>query len=568
MISAASPALQDLTPPRNYNRTCGKDLLWITLLLSLLFGAFLGSRPLSVPDEGRYTEIPREMVASGDYVTPRLNEVKYFEKPPLMYWLTAASIKAFDLDQKGVNEWVLRLWPAFFAVLGALATFLFGNRFYGRTVGLASVGVLSTSLLYYAHSRILILDMPLAGIIACTLFSLFAASVETRPLQRRLLKTLFFTGCAAAVLTKGLIGLAIPGCVLVLWSVFQQRLDLMKVAFHPLGIAWFLALVLPWHIMAVMRNPEFFDFYIVHEQILRFLTPIHKRAQPFWFFLPIVIFGLFPWLSFFPQTIRHLWHTKCRSPVDIFLALWIGFVFIFFSLSSSKLIPYMVPLLPPLAILVGQAVAQAWTSSNIKSIQSSLYLYLCVASILIIGLPLYLAIEGSMANLAIAIPVIIGLWSLLIGCIALLIFMRQGRIKAILLTMGLSAVGLYLPLNTAWIHLEGRSIQPIALRIKETLNPSDLVISWHRYYQDLPPYIGRKTHVVEYPTELAFGMSIEDVSAWMLSEKDFAKLVQSEARYYLVLRESALAELHTLYPHLKNLQIVMRSGKDILLTNK
>ena len=140
------------------------DLVVLFLVIGLFFTFMLGGRPLSVPDEGRYVEISREMVSTGDYLTPRLNGVKYFEKPALFYWLESCSIKLF-----GLNEFTLRLWPALFALFGCLAVYLAGRRLYGRRSGLIAAAVLATSLLYYALSRAIILDMPVSVLLSLAL---------------------------------------------------------------------------------------------------------------------------------------------------------------------------------------------------------------------------------------------------------------------------------------------------------------------------------------------------------------------------------------------------------------
>jgi 4-amino-4-deoxy-L-arabinose transferase-like glycosyltransferase len=140
--------------------------LWIVPLLVIWFSLFLGNRPYATPDEGRYVEIPREMVATGNYVTPRLNGVKYFEKPPLFYWIQAGNIKLL-----GTHEWSMRLGSILFAVIGCLGTFLFTRKFYGAKSGVAACFILATSPLYYALSRLLTLDMPMTALVSLSLFS-------------------------------------------------------------------------------------------------------------------------------------------------------------------------------------------------------------------------------------------------------------------------------------------------------------------------------------------------------------------------------------------------------------
>ena len=544
-----------------------KDLVLLSLIISLFFGLFLGTRPLSVPDEGRYTEIPREMVERGDFVTPRLNGVKYSEKPPLMYWLASTSIKNF-----GINEWALRFWPAFFALFGCLATYLFGRRFYDRKTGIAGSLILASSLLYYAHSRILILDMPVSALLTGSLFSFFAAVFEKNKNRKRLLLGGFFTFAAGALMTKGLLGIALPGCIVLLWSLFYKRWDALKLAFNPMGIMLFLALALPWHILASLRNPEFFDFYIVHEQILRFLTTVHKRSQPFWFFIPIILLGLFPWVTFLHKSVIETYRTiKTKGKThltDAFLVIWIAFIFIFFSASSSKLIPYIVPIFPACAVLLGRTVSKAWSTNDFTPHKMSIRLFQGLAALLIIAAPIALYVKKQLSNTLVTPYVSLAVGALFVGLIATFIYQRKNNMRALLLTIGLSSALMYIPFNKAWVHLEGRSIYPLAQELNRRLEKDDLVISWHRYYQDLPPYIERITYVVDYLTEMSFGASIEDVSAWMLSRQGFEEIIKSGKPFYIVTRASFVKDMQRQHPPLKNLQMIARSGKDILLTNK
>ncbi len=547
--------------------TVSKDLVTLGLIISLFFGIFLGTRPLSVPDEGRYTEIPREMVETGDFVTSRLNGVKYFEKPPLIYWFAATSVKAF-----GINEWALRFWPAIFALFGCLATYLFGRRFYSRQTGIAASLILASSLLYYAHSRILILDMPVSVLLTGALFTFFAAVFEKNKNRKRLLLAGFFTLSAGALMTKGLLGIVLPGGIILLWSLFYKRSDALKLAFNPWGIFLFLGLALPWHILASLRNPEFFDFYIIHEQILRFLTTVHKRSQPFWFFIPIIFLGLFPWIAFLHKSLVETYNTlKTKAEThltDAFLVIWIVFIFLFFSASSSKLIPYIVPVFPAFALLLGRTVSKAWSNNDMAPHTLSIRIFQGLASLLIIAAPIALYVEKKLDNLLITPYAAATVAILFIGLVLTFIYRRKNNMRAVLLTVGLSSALMYIPLNKAWVHLEGRSIYPLAQELKSRLQKEDLVISWHRYYQDLPPYIERITYVVDYLTEMSFGAGVEDVSGWMLNEEGFKEIISSGKSFYIVTRAGFVEDMQNRHPDLKNLQIIARSGKDILLTNK
>lgn len=218
----------------------------------------LGSRPLSAPDEGRYMEIPREMALQEDYVTPRLNGVKYFEKPPLMYWLTSLSIKIF-----GVNEWAGRAWPALLGLLGCLVVYAFGTRFFSRKVGVVSALVLASNILFYAHSRLMILDMGVTFFISLSLLSFLWATQTLDRREQSWALAIFFSSAACSTLTKGLIGMAIPGSIILLWVAFTRNLEALKLAFKPWGIILFLLIAAPWHILASVHNPEFPEFYFI-----------------------------------------------------------------------------------------------------------------------------------------------------------------------------------------------------------------------------------------------------------------------------------------------------------------
>lgn len=552
------------TPPY---QSVKRDLVLLTLFLSLLFGAFLGTRPLSVPDEGRYTEIPRQMVETGDYVTPRLNGVKYFEKPPLIAWLTTTSIKAF-----GINEWALRFWPALFALFGCLATYLYGRRFYSRNVGIVSAIVLSSNLLYYAHSRILILDMPLAALLAISLFAFHTASFESNKQKQFWWLMLFFAASAAALLTKGLIGILLPGAIILLWVVWSKQYHALKLAFHPIGILIFTVLAVPWHILASLKTPEFFDFYIIHEQFLRFFSKVHHRVQPFWIFVPIVMLGLFPWVAFFWKSLVAA-RKDIQSKMDTnhslkFLIVWAAFIFVFFSASQSKLIPYIVPIFPPLAILIGRVITKIWEEQSRELCKWPTRIFLGFSAILTLAIPSALYVRELIGHEVITPVAFICVTSLVLGMVATLYFSSKHNVRALILTMFTASMGVFIPLNSAWVHIEGRSIKTLTNLINKYSDPEDTVIAWQAYYQDLPVYTERRITVVNGFNELTFGTTIEDTTEWMINDQAFEGMLTSGKPLFIVMNQNKLEEFISRYDRAKNLHIVGRSARAILLTNK
>jgi 4-amino-4-deoxy-L-arabinose transferase-like glycosyltransferase len=343
-----------------------KDAGERTLLVLLLLATFLlvlepGRVPLFEPDEGRYGEIPREMLATGDWVTPRLNGVLYFEKPPLYYWSVAASMAVL-----GPTELAVRLPGKLSAAGMVLLAAAFARRRYGARTGLLAGLVCASSLLVVALARIAIIDpmLSLAMSGAAFAFAAFAegdADGDGKRARRALYG--FHVACAAAVLLKGLIGVVLPGGAIVFWTVLTGRWRTLARVFAPGPLLVFLALAVPWHVAMARRHPDFLQFYFVHEHFDRFAKTEHKRTGPLVYFVPVLLGGLLPWTAFlgrwketWPGLTRAAW--KARA-TEGFLWMFSGLVFLFFSVSRSKLIPYVLPIWPALAVLLALGIERA-----------------------------------------------------------------------------------------------------------------------------------------------------------------------------------------------------------------
>jgi 4-amino-4-deoxy-L-arabinose transferase-like glycosyltransferase len=553
------------SPLPHFKRDALQDLLLAAVLFSALFGILLGNRPLAVPDEGRYVEIPREMVASGDYVTPRLNGVKYFEKPVLFYWLESLSIRIF-----GLGEFTLRLWPALFAVIGCLAVYAGGRRLYNRRTGLIASVVLSTSMLYYALSRAIILDMPVTSLLTLALLSFLVGSREPAGWLRRLLLYGFYVFAALAVLTKGLIGILIPVLVIGSWILLLGQRRMLRDLYLPTGLVLFLAVAAPWHILVDRANPEFFNFYFIHEHFLRYLTKIHSRYQPVWFFIPVLLIGLFPWTAFLVQAVRFnlpkSWRGRHEHGDALFLLLWAGLVFLFFSASSSKLVPYVLPVLPPLALLIGRYLASAWTSREAPEFHTgiaaaSLAMLLFAAALIALSffvpMPQVLALGKY--------PVLL---AALLGVIAVSTWLLD-RTRGIRWSLPALAIGtalLLIALNAAAGRVQDHSVKPLAEVLKQRLKPGDEIVSYLTYYQDLPVYLERRITVVDWSGELEFGMTIEDTSGWMIHSAEFWKRWQKPARIYMFTKRSLYDILRP--PGKNKIYLVAGTEDTVLLTNR
>jgi 4-amino-4-deoxy-L-arabinose transferase-like glycosyltransferase len=310
----------------------------------------LAERPLFDPDEGRYAEIPREMLSGGDWVIPHLNALVYLEKPPLQYWLTALAFRGF-----GQNEFAARLCTGIAGYLSLVTVFFVARKLWGTDAGVRALLFTSASTLFVMLGHQLTLDMLLSFFLTACL-GCFLLAQARRDASRHW--RAWMLGCwaamALAVLTKGLIGVVIPAASLSAYAVWQRDWILLRRLNLRWGLPLFTAIAVPWFALAARANPQFLTFFFVREHFQRFLTPIEHRTQPWWFFAPVLVLAIMPWL---PQATRVLVSTFAehapRGQFDAARLLWIWcvFVLVFFSFSDSKLIPYILPVIPALALL-------------------------------------------------------------------------------------------------------------------------------------------------------------------------------------------------------------------------
>lgn len=504
------------------------DISTLLVVFGFFFLLFLGDLPFKEPDESRYAEIPREMVESGDFVTPRLNYVKYFEKPPLHYWVNALSLSVL-----GRNETAARLPSALFGLGGVLLVYHLGRKLFGRREGLYSALVLGSSVGFLFQSRMNIIDNTLTFCMTATLgcFLLASRREETR---KGLYYHLFYLFAALTVLAKGLIGMVLPGGIVFLYLLCTKRWGLLREMRLPTGICLFLAICSPWFVLVSLRNPEFPRFFFIHEHFERFLTTVHHRYEPPWFFIPVLLGGMVPWTFFLPGTVRETW--KKRDAQRLFLALWAGVIFAFFSLSSSKLIPYVLPVFPALALLIGTSISETLDEGGrLYGIQTlSAGLFLLVAGS---GLILYtqVAAHGKIATEG----------ALLLGGIftvgsLLSLFALKGKHRGIALallclTAGLGAMNA--PSAVFARSIEKRSTRELARIVRERY-PDTRLVSYGTYRQGLPFYAGRRVILAGHPGELEFGSLRETQPGWFIDRNAFHQSWDSRTAYVaLVSRE-------------------------------
>jgi len=310
----------------------------------------LGFRGLFNPDEGRYAEISREMLASGDWVIPHLNGLVYIEKPPLQYWATALSESVF-----GLNDWAARLYTGLCALATVSVIWALIRREWGAPAAARGAVMLGSSLWFVLLGHQLTLDMSLTLFMTLTIAG-FCTAQRAERWQGWML--LCWVGIACAFLTKGLIAGVLPAITLVVYSLVQRDWAPWRRLLLARGAALFAILCLPWLILIQHRLPAFFQFFFIREHFQRFLTKIEDRYQPWWFFIPILLAGILPWLLPALRSLCTDWRASSARPgFDLrrFAWIWCVVVFVFFSASDSKLSTYILPMFPLLALLMATA---------------------------------------------------------------------------------------------------------------------------------------------------------------------------------------------------------------------
>ena len=506
----------------------------LALFVAGLWFATLSSRPLFNTDEGRYAEIPREMLVSGDWAIPHLDGLVYLEKPPLQYWATAASLEIF-----GQNELGARFYTALCALGAVLAAALAARRLWGAGAALRTAALLPSMLLFVLMGQLLTLDMSLTAYMTAALAA-FLAAQSAAPRQERLLMLIAWAATALGVLTKGPVAAAIPGAVLVLYSLWSRDFSPWRRLHAAAGVALFLAIALPWYLVAAHRVPGFLEFFFVHEHIARYLTPSAHRGEVFWFFVPVMLLGSLPWTLPSLRALCRGWRLRTAGfDPGLFLRLWVLFVLAFFSLSDSKLIPYVLPALPALALLAASLPEELLERDLARTafLTLAVALALGLACLLVPGhvapserTPYFLPLAKPLARIALLLAA---------SGVYVLVQRRRGATRsAVFLAAGWCLAGLLLVQAAA-------GVAPVysGVTLARALpRPDAPVYSVATYDQTLPFYWGRTVRLVAYRGELDFGLT-RDPAAEVPDIDRFLEIWDRAPRAYAVMEKKTFAEL-------------------------
>ncbi len=518
------------------------DILAVSALAAVIFFFNLWRYGFWEPDEARYGEIAREMVQGGSWLIPHLNYVIYVEKPPLLYWLTALSFNVF-----GVNEFAARFFVALFGVIGVAATAAFAARSFGRKHALLSGAVLATIPLYAVMAQVLTTDMVLAALVTIANFALF---LHWREGGRWC--WVAYIAVALGVLTKGPVAIALPLFAVIPFLLWERDLRGAAARFHLLpGIVLIIAITAPWFLAMIVRVPGYFDFYFVGEHLRRAFEASYSHGEPFYFYLPVLAAGLLPWSMLVPFL---TWRRLAPNPARRFCLMAAVTTVGAFSCASAKLIPYILPAVPPIAILIADGlISCAWpeTSSGDRipkpdsRILAESGPLLGILGAAAIGTGIFAPAFRTPYPMNVR-PALFGLGGLLIGggaIVTAMFFMRRTRagLAALVATMAITLMG------ASWARIEAEPLRSYANLAREIAAraPDSTVICYHRYVQALPFYTRKRIVLVGARTELGFGSKLSpDANQYFFkTDADLMRLWQSPGDKVLVLDEADLARL-------------------------
>jgi len=482
-------------------------LVVVCLVFGILWFSMLGYRDLFDPDEGRYAEIPAAMITSGDWTTPRLNGLKYLEKPAFQYWGTAASYLLF-----GESNATARLFPAIMGFLMALFAALVSLRLFGWKAGIHTGLIIISGMMVVIFGHVLTLDMTLSTLVMMGIGSLVMAQSYSPPSDgTRNWMLVAWAALALATLTKGPVAVFLPFISVVIYSVWQRDITLWKNLHFFKGILLYLLIISPWFVAVSLANPEFFQFFFIHENLERYTTTIHNREGPIYYFIPFLLLGLCPWLICSLKSMARpgfSWMPGNPGQFDAQRFIWTFAVvtFIFFSLGQSKLPGYILPVFPAIAILTGRQL-------SCKQGKSGDFWLMCALGVLIFGAAFavqYLAsARFPLEQWQSYQPWIMASGILFVSAGLLGLGLRTKRMTAHILAALLCLASIQSLILGFGALAETRSGRVIAEVITRSIPRGTPVFSYRSYSESSIFYLGFPVTLVAYSGELTPGIKAE-----------------------------------------------------------
>jgi len=527
-----------------------KNEIFFVLILLLLCGTLfffrLGARPLWNVDEGMHSVTSKEMVLSGDWITTTFNGENFFDKTVLHNWFVAISFLAF-----GFTEFAARLPAALLGLGCVMVTYLLGRRAAGPTVGLFGGVILATNLEFIIISRSVIHDISLVFFITLALYFFYMGFTEER--RRKTYFFLLYGASGFAVLAKGPIGVLLPALIIALFLILQRKLSIVGEMHLGWGSLIFLTIAAPWYILISLRNSDYLGYFFIQQNLMRFLSPEAQHSEPFYYYFPVLLGGFFPWSFFLPVALfRALWdHSKRAGEGVLFLLVWFGVVFLFFSAASSKLSSYILPLFPAMSLLVGIFWHDLLKTPALVLRKGFFFSFIAFLAILLIT-ALYFGLNPPthwQHEYGLDMTIIYFLVFILLGCAAtaflLLLRQKYGSSFSTITCMMISIVILYVvqlaPLATPYW-----SSKELAQRLDPLLAPEEKLVFYRNMKDSTLFYTNRKAVVLYFPQQVG-------------------DLLASSTRAFVITDEEFLEELGSC---INGSYVVDREGSTLVISNR
>ncbi|WP_407877796.1 ArnT family glycosyltransferase [Francisella sciaenopsi] len=568
---------------KNLRNTYFFDILILLAIYIIYFFLFLGSRHLSIPDEGRYPEIAREMLTSGNWVTPTINGVPFLDKPPLYYWLEATSMHFF-----GVNAWAIRLPQAIFGILGCVLIYIFGRYFYSRFAGVLASFILATNVLYFFEAHYANMDLIVANLLWIAFFLCLVSLKQSSTKSKRILMYVAYFVSALAFLTKGLIAIVFPCMAIFVWMLITNNWHRLKELYIPTGIILFVLVISPWLILAQEQNPDFLYFFFYFQQFYRFVGQGFNNAIGPWFYFIILlaVFLPFSMLLFnrLPRGFKNIWQNRKSDYIGFLITLWCVLILIFFTIPSSKIVSYIMPIFAPLSLLMALSFEKIIkTNDNLSTFKKmhliTSILFFIVAIAVVIFSQIQQSILDTQAPLVyIALVVILSLALSYSFRISLKNNIKQAIIFVISVMMLLNILGqIIIP------FYDIRTSQPLVEKILSNSSPNTTFVYYNRtqpkhfiledelkqkgYEEDLPILLNKNIYIVynwktytpeidNWAREFHYGIKQYENShngkwpEYLITYTQFDKLLKTNDNIIIFLQENQLGELQQKYPNI------------------
>jgi 4-amino-4-deoxy-L-arabinose transferase-like glycosyltransferase len=524
---SGTPLADALT--QRLDRDTGKvkyaHILILCALCFVLFFFRLGDRPLWDVDEGMHAATSKDMVQTGDWITPKFNGENFYDKTPLYNWFAALAFLAL-----GFTEFAARLPAALLGLGTVLVTYLLGKRMFGPRAGLLGGVVLATSPEFIVLSRVVVHDISLAFFISLALFFFYAAYSDEKNRLRNLF--LFYGAAGFAVLAKGPIGVLLPGMIIGLFLLVKGRLNFLKEMALGWGALITLLVAAPWYVLISVRNADYLSYFILKQNLGNFLSKTQAHhPQPFYYYIPVFLGGMLPWSFFLPLAFFRALNRRLKQVSDgvLFLLIWFAVIFLFFSAANSKLGTYILPSFPAAALLIG-GVWRELISSPTPGLRRGMAWSLTPLQVIFIAGMLFIVLEQpvieKMLQYGITLYDLSGPWAVMTGIsIGGSVFFAFRHYRAAFTAMAAMIVIGILIIDVGYIPKVNpfRSTKVLAKEMDELLPPGENLVFFHRIKDSALFYTNRRATELHTEQELLDYMNSSKRALCVIEQEEYDK---------------------------------------------